>query len=174
LGFEPTPGTNAILRRTIRLNRVSDVVVARSEAVSDATGSASFFDTGDAGSNANSLVRGERSRRDLSVQTVTVDESARQAGDPKVVKIDVEGAELAVLRGAALTIERSRPVIWLALHPEAIARSGGSLQDVWEIAARLRMRVLFRQKPMTRDKFVNQRSLFDVALLPEEMAERRG
>ena len=36
--------------------------------------------------------------------------------EPNYMKIDVEGAEAAVLRGAACTLAHSRPIIFLATH----------------------------------------------------------
>jgi hypothetical protein len=35
---------------------------------------------------------------------------------PDLVKLDVEGAEASVLEGARLTLERHRPVVFVALH----------------------------------------------------------
>jgi methyltransferase FkbM-like protein len=45
-----------------------------------------------------------------------------------VVKIDVEGAELRVLRGLASTIERWRPKLLIELAPEALAAQDTSPQ----------------------------------------------
>lgn len=47
------------------------------------------------------------------VITVTLDWLAERRPPPAVLKIDVEGAELQVLRGAAQLLERSRPVLML-------------------------------------------------------------
>jgi hypothetical protein len=39
---------------------------------------------------------------------------------PDQIKIDVEGGELAVLRGGKLLLERSRPTVFLATHARVI------------------------------------------------------
>jgi hypothetical protein len=47
-----------------------------------------------------------------------------------LIKCDVEGAELLVLRGAARLIERSRPAILVSVHPAALAHYGHARSDV--------------------------------------------
>lgn len=49
---------------------------------------------------------------------------------PDVVKIDVEGHELKVLRGLAKTIDRCRPIIFLEIHPGRMAEEADSVVDV--------------------------------------------
>lgn len=53
-------------------------------------------------------------RPDCPVQTV--DELARTTKPPTVITIDVEGAELTVLRGAAMTIATHKPVVFVSIH----------------------------------------------------------
>ena len=43
------------------------------------------------------------------------------------MKIDVEGYELHVLKGSERVLREDRPHIMLELHPEQIARLGGSV-----------------------------------------------
>src|SRR5579864_1291726 len=121
ISFEPTPFTNSILRRTVRINGIQNVVEVRNEAVSDVNGRASFHDTNNEASNANSLVRGPQTHHSLEVSTIALDDFADERNlRPAVIKIDVEGAEFDVLRGATRLIRRVRPALWLALHPDAI------------------------------------------------------
>lgn len=49
---------------------------------------------------------------------------------PDVIKIDVEGYEVKVLNGLSETIRVLRPLVFLELHPELIARNGGGLSGV--------------------------------------------
>lgn len=41
-----------------------------------------------------------------------------EIGAPDVLNIDVEGAELLVVRGAEQTLKEKHPLIWLSVHPE--------------------------------------------------------
>ena len=49
---------------------------------------------------------------------------------PDLVKIDVEGYEIAVLRGASRTLREDRPVLFLEVHPERIVHLGGSMGEI--------------------------------------------
>ena len=55
------------------------------------------------------------------VPTVTIDAVVQQLGtSPGVIKVDVEGAELSVLKGAQVTLREARPRILLSTHSEAL------------------------------------------------------
>lgn len=47
------------------------------------------------------------------------------------VKIDVEGAELEVLRGAANLLREGRPAVYLEAEPKWVARMGHSVRDIF-------------------------------------------
>ncbi|MGE3465362.1 MAG: FkbM family methyltransferase [Pyrinomonadaceae bacterium] len=50
----------------------------------------------------------ETEKGELTVETITLDEAAKETGTcPDVIKIDVEGGEMEVFRGAHATIARS-------------------------------------------------------------------
>src|SRR6185503_6199401 len=99
--FEPTPYTRGVMKKVIDLNNCSEMIEIREEAISSQSGSAVFFDTGDTISNANSLVKTERSKQEIPVTLVSVDEFASEHRlNVDCMKIDVEGAELDVLKGA--------------------------------------------------------------------------
>lgn len=109
--FEPVPANIARLRRHLSLNRTSNVEVLEL-AVSDAAGEALFDDA--PGYAVGRLSAAGR----LLVKTDTLDQlvaSGRLAA-PDCLKIDVEGAEASVLRGARQVLEEHRPVVFLATH----------------------------------------------------------
>ena len=55
------------------------------------------------------------------VPTVTIDAVAERLRlQPDVLKIDVEGAELSVLKGALDTLRKSRPIILIEIHSEEL------------------------------------------------------
>ena len=56
---------------------------------------------------------------------------------PEVVKIDVEGAEIGVLRGARKTLARHRPLIFLSIHPRDIELMGESVEALSELIGSL-------------------------------------
>lgn len=67
----------------------------------------------------------------------TVDILADSIGhDPTAITIDVEGAELEVLRGAHDTLAEHRPLVWCSVHPQFMRHHFG--QDVHELHAYMR------------------------------------
>ncbi|MBD0837504.1 FkbM family methyltransferase [Streptomyces sp. TRM68416] len=85
-------------------------------AASDRPGTARLWlpsgDEGDRG--VSSLVRRDIHGRTLDVRCVTLDELALR--DVGFVKIDVDGSELAVLRGATGILSRDRPALFVELE----------------------------------------------------------
>jgi FkbM family methyltransferase len=165
--FEPTDSTRKVLEQTIKRNSMRGRVEVRPEAVSETTGTAQFFQLQDEGSVANSLISyGELSRSGREIKVLSLDEFVAARGSRvNFLKIDVEGAELQVLRGAANTFAM-RPFVSLGLHPEPIAISGGSLQDIWAVLAKYRMTVTEDEAPLSQHEFCGRTDRFDVQLCP--------
>lgn len=68
------------------------------------------------------------------IPTVTVDWLAAQAppmAPPDAITVDVEGAELLVMRGAADTLDDHRPpFVWISIHPDLMERDFGHTPDM--------------------------------------------
>jgi FkbM family methyltransferase len=161
--FEPTPTTREALERTVALNGCGDRTEVRAEAVTERIGHATFFDTDDLASNANSLVATDRHRCGFTVRTVSVDEFLSRLGlSAACIKIDVEGAELHALLGAEGTLARDRPALALALHPRALRLGGGSLEEIWRLLERHRLEPRHRGRRVDGEWFCRQSDLFDV------------
>ncbi|MGD0493701.1 MAG: FkbM family methyltransferase [Steroidobacteraceae bacterium] len=58
-----------------------------------------------------------------------LDEAAAHLSSVSVLKVDTDGFDFAILRGAAGIIDRDRPVIFLEWEPYLIFRSGESIVD---------------------------------------------
>lgn len=78
----------------------------------------------------------------VEVPLRTVDALCAELGfHPDVVKVDVEGYELAVLRGALRTLREDRPVLFLELHPQRLRELGRSAGEVAALLEDLGYRV---------------------------------
>lgn len=115
--FEPDPGNVRALRGNVETNGCTNVRIEEA-AVADGAGTARFG--GGSGSGTGRLTEeGER-----EVSTLALDDYAERSElVPSVVKIDVEGAEHRVLRGASVTLRRASPVLFLSLHGRAPRRA---------------------------------------------------
>jgi FkbM family methyltransferase len=110
LAFEPMPENIKYLQDHITLNQLSNVQ-AFEIAVSDYCGTAKFDATTD-------RVLGSISANgNFTVQTTTIDQMVQDHGViPNYLKIDVEGGEAAVLRGARQVLKNHRPIVFVATH----------------------------------------------------------
>jgi FkbM family methyltransferase len=106
--IEAGPQTAARLRRTVELSALGNVEVIEA-AASDAPGELLM----DAGADPSLAGRATAGAAAVSVPAITLDSAWVERGRPAVsaLKIDVEGAEPAVIRGAAALLDACRPAI---------------------------------------------------------------
>ncbi|MEO8649950.1 MAG: FkbM family methyltransferase [Acidobacteriota bacterium] len=167
ISFEPTEISREALKDVIAANRLENIIEVRSEAVSDRCGTSLFFDSGKTMSVTNSLVENESNERSIDVKTVTLDSVvANSKLEPDCIKIDVEGAELAVLLGAEEIFRRFRPKARLAVHPPFFKNIEEEMSGIWKFTKDYGYDVTNEGKPVSRDWFLAQRRFFDVNLLP--------
>ncbi len=109
--FEPLPRNVKYLRRHVALNKMKNIEVIEA-AVSDHEGEGSF-DLGASTAMGHLAEVGE-----IKVHMVSLD-GLFKAGEiqaPNFIKIDVEGAEAAVVRGAFELLQICQPVLFLDTH----------------------------------------------------------
>jgi FkbM family methyltransferase len=137
--FEPHPGVYEVLRRNLDRAGCANVV-ARPLALADAPGRRDLYlhPIGNVGATSlRPLDAGQPGHR-VRVRTTTLDAyvRSRRLGRVDLVKIDVEGAELELLDGAARTLDASPEIVLVVeLMQENARRFGHSVED---IEARLR------------------------------------
>jgi len=97
IAFEPVPSTYKRLVDNMRLNYLDKKVKCVNKGVGAQEGSIAF--TSDGNTTNHALAVGERCENTVNVEVVTLD-SALNYESPLLIKIDVEGYETAVLKGA--------------------------------------------------------------------------
>jgi FkbM family methyltransferase len=163
LSFEPTATTFGILRRTVALNDLGGVADCRQEAVSRSRGHVEFYVDEHDVSNANSTVRTDRAIGSVRVPSVSIDDlAAEHPQAASCLKIDVEGAELEVLRGAAATLGRDRPALALDIHPPQLAAAGGTVAEVWDLLADAGYALMLGDARLDRDETVARTEIFEL------------
>ena len=121
--FEPNPEICAALEEQLALNGFTMVQVIP-KAVCDQAGDA-WFDSGGSATghlvSATATTSATISATTYRVETISLDEFVleRKNPPPGFIKIDIEGAESAALRGAREMIARYRPVLLIELHNPA-------------------------------------------------------
>ena len=124
--FEPAPDSFRALTRNIAQNGFSNVT-AEPMAVSRASGSA-IFTLSECDSASHSLARSLHAGRQIEVPTISLDDYfAGREAKLGVVKIDAEGAELAILEGMQQILARNPELIlFTELYPAAMDAFGSS------------------------------------------------
>ena len=160
VGFEPIPA----LAQALELKYAAEPAVRISRlALSDEAGAADFnYVTSNpsySGLRRRSYDRpGERDER-ITVERARLDDAV-PAGTPiALVKIDVEGGELAVLRGARRLLAEQRPVVVFEFGLGAADHYGATPGEVYAVLAEAGLDVrtldghLKRTAPLTRTEF---------------------
>jgi hypothetical protein len=66
-------------------------------------------------------------------EEVAIDDYTESHSDPSIVKLDVEGAELSVLRGMKVTIKRCTPILFIEVHPGLLRQFGHQQSQVLDL-----------------------------------------
>lgn len=165
--FEPVASTRALLERNIARNRLHNVTVlpvALGEADSASIIRVPAGPTLDGRASLLPEVA-EPDWRSEKVRVVAGDALIAQGlASPDIVKIDVEGFELYVLRGLRCMLERKRPAMLMELSPMSRKRFGG--EDCLRAALYKDAVVRGLSKRTGRFRAFDYERSFDVAISP--------
>mgnify|MGYP003231191860 CR=1 FL=1 len=117
--FEASPSNMDIIRETIRLNHLDNIVPV-SKALGEKSGTATFS-LGERNS-CNSLVErpGYNYPDHIEVPVVTLDDYVRENDlEVGLIKVDIEGGEQLLLRGAVETIRTQHPILLISIYHSA-------------------------------------------------------
>jgi FkbM family methyltransferase len=127
VAFEPDPRNVQLLRKHVVRNGLSNVSIAQA-AVWCSDGEVLFLRGGSSptgkSSRRGAVIEsgaGTESGETISIQAVSLDSYAADGYSPSLVKVDVEGAECEVLKGAERLLAKVRPALICEVHHEAAA-----------------------------------------------------
>jgi FkbM family methyltransferase len=131
--FEPAPEARRGLERHVALNGLDDRIVVRPEAMSEREGTVRFRASGPHGDNRIMKIDGDDAADRIDVVTTSIDVFCRERNlQPRFIKVDVEGAELDVLRGARATIAAAGASLdlYVEMHPHLWPAFGTSQAEI--------------------------------------------
>jgi FkbM family methyltransferase len=120
--FEPHPQNFHNLVNVVKANKLSDVIIPVNLGLGDKSESSKLFcyDGGVVSSNMGGMSHSMSARdkvTEVPMNVTTIDEfSAEHDLDVALIKLDIEGNELATIRGAINTIKKCRPILLIALY----------------------------------------------------------
>jgi FkbM family methyltransferase len=127
--FEPMPETAERLAQNIKLSGHTNAIV-RSHALGEAAQELTLYVPDDLG--RSSLAAESEKDKQIKVMVSRLDDVWKAQGRPDIrfIKIDVEGAEPLVFRGATAFFKELRPVICCEINLEKLANMGFAPSDV--------------------------------------------
>jgi FkbM family methyltransferase len=179
VAIEPAPITAELLYQNLDLNDVADSVDVVERVISDA-GVGHRLVTHETNTGAWHFIADAASPGATPTAMDQAVADVLHARRIHLIKIDVEGMELSVLRSADVTIAAHRPILYCEISTEQLARQGTAIADVDRFFAARRY-VLFRNTgprlaasddftivPMTT--LAEGGAFFDVLAVPVERA----
>jgi FkbM family methyltransferase len=139
ISFEPDIAARSILKRNLKLNPCCSNVRVEEIALSDTSGTHPFYSRG--GDSMSSLARsglGSNSQSpgvtESMVTTMQLDDylAKNELKNPDWIKLDTEGAEINILRGAKEVLKSGTKIV-CELHPYAWNEFGTSFEELISI-----------------------------------------
>jgi FkbM family methyltransferase len=127
VAIDPSHIAARMISAQLKLNKLADRVEVLEAAVGDAEGSIEMLSAGIYSDGYLRFEAGRDSSELTRVPVTTVDLLTGRFGEPSHLKIDVEGYEAAVIRGARRLLQQSSPMVFLELHNEMVRDARGDV-----------------------------------------------
>jgi FkbM family methyltransferase len=136
VAVEPVPVNMARLEQAMGMNRRQCRVELRQVALGVAPGELTLVKEGGKEASGNAVAtkaaaRGTRVVVPLTLLDLLVEDLGLERLD--TIKIDVEGLEVDVFRGATQTLRRLRPIVYGEFNNQLLPQRGVSFADAWRI-----------------------------------------
>jgi len=129
IGFEPDPQIFQKCINNIKLNEFENITL-NNKGLSDIDGELFLDRYVDRNRGANKITHSKDGENVISVQITTLDEYLENSPPPQLIKIDVEGHELNVLRGAHETLKKFHPILFIEINDQHLKSFGVSAQEL--------------------------------------------
>ncbi|GAB4455293.1 MAG: hypothetical protein OHK0029_11170 [Armatimonadaceae bacterium] len=177
--FEPVPSNFDRLKQAVYDNSLVEIVTLEPIALGDKRGVIEMhLETENNASTGNAVILNDSIRKiagwgetNASAEVYTLDEYAEQMDIPscKLIKIDIEGAEMNFLTGASGFIRRHRPIVFGEFNPYWLKHFGTSLDEVLSFFSRIDYRFFRQLDSETVVEFMEPvQSYQDIFLVPSE------
>lgn len=131
IGFEPVPATYQKAKHNVELNSFDNIGLVNM-GLSDVEETLAFNETNAFHSGGIFLSREQKAGNGSTVRVTRLDDfvSENEIEDVSLIKIDVEGFEMNVLKGAQETLSRFKPTLFVEVNNRFLTRQGSSAAEV--------------------------------------------
>ncbi len=171
--FEPVPANVALIEASLARNpELDEFAVVLPLGLSDSATRLALHVEGRGNRSGNAALKERpgsgRGRTTVWAEFGRLDDvlESQQLPAPTLMKLDVEGAELACLRGAVSTIRRHRPIIFGEFNTDLMPIYGSSFLDAWALLEPNGYRIFRFDGPTLLRQTIPRAKLGDVLLVP--------
>ncbi len=152
--WEPEPFNLKRLNENINLNDIKNITVFPIALGSENAVLKLWTEAKEPGSLTPSLTR--KSSKSISVQVARGDNwvSKKKLYLPTIMKIDVEGYEFHVLKGLEATIRKSKPIIFLEIHPVFLKKLRIEKSQVLDFLRNLNYKAIFSSSRRRQEHYI--------------------
>lgn len=139
---EPNPGVYSLLCETVILNSCHNITPLQI-LLDDEIGFSDLHvsPVGTLGVRS-SVANADPGAKTISLPSLTIDFLTDGIGETNYMKIDVEGTELRILRGAQETLKRDRPLVQVEVHGQFLPMVGDTVGDLFNFMSRSGFRAI--------------------------------
>jgi FkbM family methyltransferase len=165
LSLEPNPNTASILRRNRELNKFSSMNIIET-AIGSEEGFAKIFPNNHINRGGASLIRSGKGEQGIEIKVQTLDYFIGDLNlNPVLVKIDVEGFELEVLKGSKSLINGPDSPALIIEYSSERATGGGETEDIFSLVKENKTYRVFRLEK-SKESISNLIEIKDKSQLP--------
>lgn len=167
IAFEPGPIQRFSFGSTILANNLFSNIVLSDVALSNIEGYETFITHGGVHNSGDGFKETKRSPDkgfEIVVKTDTLDNQVESLGlqTIDIIKIDVEGSELAVLKGSLKTIEKFKPIIVLEIAGKNLEAYNLTPSDLFKFIKELNYDIYtLKEEPIRSSEELVNASLYD-------------
>jgi FkbM family methyltransferase len=152
IAFEPATANGAYLAEHLTANDVNNVTVVTDLVGDQELDSVEFYESDDdSGMNTIADTGSRRGYDSTQRRQITLDNYCYENGlVPQLLKIDTEGAEVGILKGAIETLRTHQPTLFLSVHPRHIIELGSTVEELEQLIADINFKVTDMDGNVTR------------------------
>lgn len=126
LAFEPSNRFRPFLERNVKLAGLEHVEIS-SLLLGRSSGSVWLYNNNNSASASHTAYALHRPRRRQQAAMITLDEVFRQRPRANMIKVDTDGFDFEVLRGAEETLRRDSPILFFEFFPALLSAPASDL-----------------------------------------------